>query len=195
MTVAIVKYNAGNIFSVTTALERLGASYTVTDDPAQLSSAERVIFPGVGEAGSAMQYLRNRGLDHVLRELTSPVLGICLGFQLLCRSSEEGATGCLEILSASAQRFTAPKKVPHIGWSPLRCAPHPLFEGLPHDPYVYFVHSYFVQITEETIARCTYAEEFAAAAAARNFIGVQFHPEKSGEIGERILKNFLSWKL
>jgi glutamine amidotransferase len=195
MTVAVVKYNAGNVFSVVTALERLGVEPYVTDDSAELQAASRVIFPGVGEAGSAMRYLRERGLDTVLKELTVPFLGICLGFQLMCAHSEEGDVECLGIFPARVRRLTVSQKVPHVGWSMLATAEHPVVADLGSSPYTYFVHSYRVDIGDETIAECLYGEEFAAAAATRNFVGVQFHPEKSGEIGARILRSFLEWKL
>jgi glutamine amidotransferase len=195
MTVAIVKYNAGNVFSVVTALERLGVQSCVTDDPITLSSASRVIFPGVGEAGSAMRYLRDRELDTVLRDLTVPFLGLCLGFQLMCAHSEEGDVECLGIFPARVRRLTVAPKVPHVGWSMLETTGHPVVARLGISPYTYFVHSYRVDIGRETIARCLYGEEFAAAAAIRNFVGVQFHPEKSGEIGARILRNFVEWSL
>ena len=200
MTLAIVQYNAGNIFSVSMALTRLGVPFVVSDDPKVLTAASRVIFPGVGEAGSAMGFLRARGLDSVITDLRQPVLGICLGFQLMCQWSEESDTTCLGVLSAKARRFTADDaderlKIPHIGWNVISDLSHPVFAGLPPSPYVYFVHSYKVDLSEQSIATCRYGAQFSAAAVYRNFVGVQFHPEKSGEIGERIIKNFLEWKL
>lgn len=200
MTVAIVQYNAGNIFSVSMALTRLGVPFVVSDDAAVLTSASRVIFPGVGEAGSAMAFLRARGLDTVIAELKRPVLGICLGFQLMCEWSEESDTTCLNIFSTKARRFTADAdgerlKIPHIGWNIISDLSHPIFAGLPPSPYVYFVHSYRVDILAESIATCRYGAEFSAASARKNFVGVQFHPEKSGQIGEIIIKNFLEWQV
>lgn len=200
MTIAIVKYNAGNVFSVSMALRRIGVPFVVSDNPQVLASASRVIFPGVGEAGSAMTFLRSRGLDTVIAGLRQPVLGICLGFQLMCQWSEESDTRCLGILSSQARRFAAtsheaPLKIPHIGWSIISDLSHPIFSGLPPSPYVYFVHSYRVDPSEHSVAACCYGAPFSAAAARDNFIGVQFHPEKSGEIGERIIRNFLEWQI
>lgn len=194
MKVAILRYNAGNVRSVETALERLGISYVVTDQPAELLSAEKVIFPGVGEAGSAMRYLKERELDRVIRDIKAPLLGICLGMQLLGEYSEEGNTQGLGIIPISIRRFTKPRKVPHIGWSRARLASHPLFQGIDDDAYFYFVHSYRADVSDSCIATCVYDETFAAAIARDNFVGVQFHPERSGRDGERVLRNFLSWR-
>lgn len=193
MSVAIVRYNAGNVRSVGNALERIGVTYTITDDARELASADRVIFPGVGEARSAMEYLRSSGMDRVVRDLTQPVLGVCLGMQLLCESSEEGNAECLGVISGQVKRFILPEKVPHMGWSPVTRLDHPIFSGIVDGTFFYFVHSYRVDVCDETIARCVYEEEFSAAVAKRNFVGVQFHPEKSAEAGERILKNFMEW--
>lgn len=193
MSVAIVRYNAGNVRSVAHALERIAVTYTITDDARELASADRVIFPGVGEARSAMEYLRSSGLDRVVRDLTQPVLGVCLGMQLLCETSEEGSAECLGVISGRVKRFTVPEKVPHMGWSPVTRLDHPIFSGIVDGAFFYFVHSYRVDVCDETIARCVYEEEFSAAVAKRNFVGVQFHPEKSAEAGERILKNFMEW--
>lgn len=198
MTVAIIQYNAGNVFSVSMALKRLGAPFVVSADPEVLARASRVIFPGVGEAGSAMKHLRDRGLDQVILNLRQPVLGICLGFQLMCKWSEESDTECLGIFATKASKFKQapqglPIKIPHTGWNTISKLSHPIFAGLPSAPYLYFVHSYRVELSSETIALCSYGQEFAAAAALDNFIGVQFHPEKSGALGERVMKNFLEW--
>ncbi len=191
---AIVKYNAGNIRSVLLALERLGEQAVWTDDPAILRSADRVIFPGVGEAASAMAYLRERGLDDVLRSLQQPVLGICLGLQLFCRHSEEGDTNCLGIFDVEVKKFSGMNgtlKVPHMGWNTLENTRGTLFEDLGAEPYVYFVHSFYAQTNQYTTATCQYGETFSAALQRNNFYAVQFHPEKSGLTGQRILQQFL----
>ena len=193
MRVAILRYNAGNVRSVETALERLGVSYVVTDQPAELLSAERVIFPGVGEASSAMRYLTERGLDRVIRDIQAPLLGICLGMQLLGEHSEEGKTRGLGIIPISIRRFTKPRKIPHMGWSKTLLGTHPVFQGIEDEAYFYFVHSYRADVSDFSIATCVYEEPFAAAVARNNFVGVQFHPERSSDDGERILRNFLSW--
>jgi imidazole glycerol-phosphate synthase subunit HisH len=199
-TVAIVKYNAGNVRSVTNALDRLGVRYVWTDDPAELRSAERVIFPGVGAAGPAMQYLRERGLDEVLRSLTQPTLGICLGLQLFCRHSAEADTPCLGVFDVAVRRFEPlPErpdwKVPHMGWNALHDLRGPLFEGLAEGCYVYFVHSFFAEKNAEWGAATTgYTQAFSAALQRDNFFAVQFHPEKSGQTGQKILSNFLKIK-
>lgn len=193
MSVAIVKYNAGNTASVANALERLGVSAVITDDAERLSSADRVIFPGVGEASTAMQYLRKRGLDACLGSLTQPVLGVCLGMQLLCASSEENDTDCLGLLPHSVRKFPSGEmKVPHVGWNRIRDLAGPLFAGLSADPYMYFVHGYYVETGEHTTAVCDYGIKFSAALSYKNFHAVQFHAEKSGSDGERILENFLN---
>lgn len=192
MNLAIVKYNAGNTRSVINALERLGISPVVTDDASILQSADRVIFPGVGEASSAMGYLRERGLDEVIVKLEQPVLGICLGMQLLCSHSEENDTSCLGIFEAEVKLFPdVGLKVPHMGWNELVDTQTTLFKDLPSECHVYFVHGYQVPLSADTIATSDYGGPFSAALQKRNFYGVQFHPEKSGSIGERILRNFL----
>jgi glutamine amidotransferase len=192
MEIAIVKYNAGNVESVRNALRRFGIEPIVTDEPSNLQSADRVIFPGVGEALSAMASLREKGLDSVLRSLTQPVLGICLGMQLLCRSSEENETECLGLIPYRVRRFDTPGlKIPHMGWNRITVSGDSLFNGIDDHAYVYFVHGYFVEDGEFTTARCDYGGTFSAAVRFRNFFATQFHPEKSGEAGERILENFL----
>ncbi len=191
MKVAIVKYNAGNIHSVRLALERLGITPTVTDEAKALQSADRVIFPGVGEASTAMTYLKARGLDEVLLRLRQPVLGICLGLQLLCAHSEENDTPGLGLFPVPVRKFPPKDKVPHIGWNAITNLKGPLFAGLNEESYVYFVHSYYAELSEWTIARGDYIVPFSAALQKDNFFAVQFHPEKSGPVGERILKNFL----
>ncbi len=195
---AVVKYNAGNIQSVLFALERLGAEAVWTDDPETLRRADRVIFPGVGEASSAMHYLRERGLDDVIRSLQQPVLGICLGLQLFCRHSEEQNTDCLGIFDLAVRCFPAPAagidnplKVPHMGWNTLRDLRSPLFNGLEDGEYMYFVHSYFAEYSPQAIATTDYGLAYSAALQRDNFYAVQFHPEKSGPAGQRILQNFL----
>lgn len=194
-SVVVVRYNAGNVRSVAHALERLGAHFSISDDAAEIMAAERVIFPGVGEAGSAMRYLRERNLDRVLKEVQRPFLSICLGLQLMAEESEENNTPCLGIISGSVKRFTVPRKVPHMGWSAVSHSGHALFEGIPQDSYFYFVHSYRLGVMPYTIGTCNYEEDFSAAVAYKNFVGVQFHPEKSADVGERLLSNFLKWSV
>ncbi len=192
MKVAIVKYNAGNIHSVRLALNRLGVEPLVTDDPQALLSADRVIFPGVGEASTAMSYLRTRGLDEVLLRLQQPVLGICLGLQLLCSHSEENDTLGLGVFPVAVRKFPPEDKVPHMGWNSIDHLHGPLFEGVAEESYVYFVHSFFAELSEFTIARANYIVPFSAALQRDNYFAVQFHPEKSGKTGEKILRNFLN---
>lgn len=202
MQVAIVKYNAGNVYSVVNALRRLGVEPLLTDDPIALRQADRVVFPGQGEARGAMEYLRARGLDDVIRSLTQPVLGICIGQQLLCRHSEEGDVDCLGIFDAKVKRFCPNRhedKVPCMGWNRLSFAQNEesemgkekLFAGLEENPYVYFVHSYYVPVCEDTIAVADFILPYSAALHKNNFYACQFHPEKSGNVGEQILRNFL----
>ena len=192
MKVAIVKYNAGNTVSVINALHRLGVEAVVTDFPEELRSADRVIFPGVGEASTAMAYLRERGLDEVVKSLTQPVLGICLGMQLMCSFSEENNTGCLGILPYRVRRFESETlKVPHTGWNRITDLLSPLFEGVIEGSHVYFVHGYYVETGADTTAVTEYGHSFSSGVSRDNFHAIQFHPEKSGEAGARILENFL----
>lgn len=195
MEVAIVKYNAGNIYSVAHALKRLGVNALVTADPAKLAAANKVIFPGVGEAFTTMQYLRTHNLDQVICGLKQPVLGICLGMQLMCASSEEGNTDCLGIFDTTVKRFIPQRhedKVPHMGWNTLVNVKCGLFSDQLADKFVYFVHSYYVPVNEHTAATTEYILPFSAAMQKDNFYATQFHPEKSGSVGEMILQNFLN---
>jgi glutamine amidotransferase len=193
MNVAIVKYNAGNTGSVANALRRLTVEPLITDQPNELAAADKVIFPGVGEASSAMRHLRETGLDKLIPSLTQPVLAVCLGMQLLCERSDENDTACLGILPQTVRPFQNDRlKVPQIGWNNISQLRSPLFAGIRDDSWVYFVHGYYVEICDETIAVSDYGIAFSAALSIRNFFGVQFHPEKSGDVGERIIKNFLN---
>lgn len=192
MTIAIIKYNAGNVQSVTNALRRMGIEPIVTDDAEELKAADKVIFPGVGEAETAMNYLKERGLDKLIPSLTQPFLGICLGLQLMCKYSEEGDTPCLDVFDIQVKRFDDTMKVPQIGWNNITEREGPLFEGIEGDAYVYFVHSFYAELSSETIAKASYANEYAAAISKDNFYATQFHPEKSGPVGEKILENFIN---
>ena len=189
--IAIVKYSAGNIKSVQNALIRLGYKSIITDDPSELINAEKVIFPGVGEASSAMLYLRERGLDRTIISLKQPVLGICLGLQLMCRFSEEGETECLGIFDTDVRLFPPVDKIPHMGWNNCLTMKGDLFKGLTINNDLYYVHSYYAEISTCTVATCDYILPFSAAMQQGNFYATQFHPEKSAETGEKILKNFL----
>ena len=191
MKVAIVKYNAWNIMSVYFALERLGIEATITDDHEQLRTADRVIFPGVGEASTTMKYLKERKLDILLRELTQPVLGICLGLQLMCAHTEEGDADCIGIFDLEVKKFEMKLKVPHMGWNILENVSGKLFNPEVEGSFVYFVHSYYAVLGENTSAVTHYNNPFSAAIEHDNFYATQFHPEKSGPVGEKILKNFL----
>lgn len=189
--IAIIKYNAGNIRSVENALSRLGYKCTITDDRDKIINAEKVIFPGVGEASSAMRYLRERRLDEVIASLKQPVLGICLGLQLMCRYSEEGNTRCLGIFDSSVRLFPKTDKVPHMGWNNFDSLKGDLFHGISLTDNVYYVHSYYAEIAPCTSATCNYILPFSSAMEKNNFYATQFHPEKSAGVGEQILKNFL----
>lgn len=193
MKIVIIKYNAGNVQSVLFALERIGVTAQLSDDAATITNADKVIFPGVGEAGSAMKYLKEKKLDKVIKELKQPVLGICLGMQLLCQHSEESNTECMGIFNEKVNRFPADKnlKVPHVGWNTIYDLKSPLYQNC-QEAFVYYVHSYYVEIGEHTIAKTNYILPFSASIHKDNFYACQFHPEKSGSIGESILKNFIA---
>lgn len=206
MKLVIVKYNAGNIQSVLYALERIGCGAEVTDDKARIAGADKVIFPGVGEASTAMEYLRARGLDVVIRGLRQPVLGICLGMQLLCSYSEENDTDCLGIFEERVRKFEpgdgpakvsqnvaapAATKVPQIGWNNIYDLETPLFDGVADGSWCYFVHGYYAALGTHAIAKTDYVQPYSSALHRGNFYGVQFHPEKSAQTGEKILKNFI----
>ena len=195
MKVAIIKYNAGNIFSVDYALRRLGVEPVITADAEELTGADKVIFPGVGEAATTMDYLRRTGLDQLIKDLKQPVLGICLGMQLMCGHSEEGDVDCLGIFQTDVKRFHPQQhedKVPHMGWNTLTEKRGDLFKGFDKEEFVYFVHSFYVPVNECTAAQTQYIHPFSAAIQKDNFYATQFHPEKSGKTGERILTNFLN---
>jgi len=195
MKTAIIKYNAGNIRSVQFALERLGVNGIVTDDPDEIRSADKVIFPGVGEASTAMQYLQQRGLDKLIVSLKQPVLGICLGMQLLCKHSEENDTSCLGIFDVEVKRFQSPVanllKIPQIGWNNIANLHSTIFEHVQENSYMYFVHSYYAALSPDTVAIANYVINYSAALQKGNFYAVQFHPEKSAEGGQNILDSFL----
>ena len=194
MTVAVVKYNAGNIYSVIHVLKRLGVEPILTDDATILHQADKVIFPGQGEASNAMKYLREHGLDKVIKSLTQPVLGICIGQQLMCNHSEEGDVDCLGIFDTNVRRFIPQRhedKVPHMGWNDLTNIKSPLFKDIKEKDFVYFVHSFYVPVCQWTIAQSEYITPFSAAIQRDNFYATQFHPEKSGSVGQQIIKNFL----
>lgn len=190
--IAILDYNAGNTRSVKNAFDRLGYQTMVTNDGDIISSADKVIFPGVGEAGSAMKYLREHDLDLVIKSLTQPFLGICLGLQLMCESTEEGDTRGLGVYDTHVSKFPPTRLVPHMGWNTLTDLKGPLFKGIGENIDLYFVHSYYAGLSGQTIATCAYIFPFSAALQRDNFFAVQFHPEKSADAGERILKNFLA---
>ena len=191
-SIAIIKYNAGNVQSVQYALQRIGVVSVVTDDAATIQKADKVIFPGVGHAGPAMQYLKEKGLDKIIVDLKQPVLGICLGMQLMCRHSAEGDTSCLGIFNSDIKLFESTKlKVPQVGWNNIYDFKSVLFNGLKEGDFVYTVNSYYAELSKNTVAKTDYIFPYSAALQKNNFYGVQFHPEKSGEAGGKILKNFI----
>ncbi|WP_291909688.1 imidazole glycerol phosphate synthase subunit HisH [Chitinophaga sp. CB10] len=196
MKTVIVKYNAGNIRSVQFALERIGVNGIVTDNVEEIRSADKVIFPGVGEASTAMAYLKERKLDQVIKDLQQPVLGICLGMQLMCKHSEENDTECLGIFDSNVKKFESPVanllKIPQIGWNNITNLHSVLFEHVPENSYMYFVHSYYAALGADTIAITNYVINYSSALQKDNFYGVQFHPEKSATAGSRIIENFLN---
>ena len=192
MRIAIVKYNAGNVCSITNALNRLGIDPVITDNAEYLSTADKIIFPGVGEASSAMQYLKAHHLDNLIRDLKQPILGICLGMQLLCRFSEENNTNCLGIFDLNVKKFSSPLKIPQIGWNSIDNLSSELFKGIDNDEYVYFVHSYYAEIGKNTIATTDYGITYSSALHKNNFYATQFHPEKSGIVGAKIIENFIN---
>ncbi len=197
MSITIVQYNAGNIQSVLYALERLGVAATVTDDPAMIQAADKVIFPGVGEASTAMAYLKERNLDQLIVSLKQPVLGICLGMQLMCGHSAENDTTCLGIFEEQVLAFKATEvgiKVPQIGWNNIANLKTELFNGVPENSFAYFVHGFYAGLGDNTIATTDYIQPYSSALQKNNFYGVQFHPEKSAAVGEQIIQNFLSLK-
>lgn len=197
MNLSIIQYNAGNIQSVLYALERLGVTATVTDDPASIQASDKVIFPGVGEASTAMAYLKERNLDQLIVSLKQPVLGICLGMQLMCRHSAENDTNCIGIFEEQVLAFKATEivqKVPQMGWNNIMNLKTDLFNGVPENSFVYFVHGYYAGLGENTIATSDYIHDYSSGLHKDNFYGVQFHPEKSAEVGEQIIQNFLALK-
>ncbi len=191
MKTIIIKYNAGNIQSVAFALERLGVKPVITDNPEIISKADKVIFPGVGQASTTMNYLRQSKLNTLIPSLTQPFLGICLGMQLMCNYSMEGNTPCLGVFDELIQKFPPANKIPHVGWNQISNLQGPLFKGLTENSNVYFVHSYYADQSQYSIAECNYIKPFSAALQKNNFFATQFHPERSGKTGEIILKNFI----
>lgn len=193
--IVIVKYNGGNIRSVDDALRRLGVESLITDEPEKILAADKVIFPGVGEASSAMAYLRERELDKVLKSISQPFLGICLGQQLMCAHSEEGDVECLGIFDAQVKKFQSGNsglKIPHMGWNSIYDLKGDLYKGVEENSFVYFVHSYYVEVGKDTVAICDYIHPYTASLQRDNYYSCQFHPEKSADIGSRILQNFIN---
>ena len=194
MEIAIIKYNAGNVASVMYALDRIGQKYQLTDDPEQIQKADKVIFPGVGEASTAMAYLKEKGLDTLIKGLKQPVLATCIGMQLLCKHSEEGDTTCIGVFDVEVKKFISQElKIPHVGWNSIdKKGDNPLMQGLKEEEFVYFVHSFYAPVNAYTTAVCVYEQPFSAMLQKDNFYAAQFHAEISGKAGEQILKNFLA---
>ena len=192
MKIVIINYGAGNIQSIKFAIKRLGYDAILSNDVAEIQNADKIIFPGVGEASSAMRKLRDSGLDKIIPNLKQPVLGICLGMQLMCHSSEEGNTAGLGIFDVDVVKFDASVKVPQIGWNQITNLKSPLFTGIKEKEHIYLVHSFYAPLCTETIAECSYGVDYSAALQKDNFYGTQFHPEKSSDVGEKILDNFLN---
>ena len=194
MEIAIIKYNAGNVASVMYALDRIGQKYKWTDDPEEIKKADKVIFPGVGEASTAMAYLKEKGLDTLIKGLKQPVLATCIGMQLLCKHSEEGNTNCIGVFDVEVKKFQSKDfKIPHVGWNSIKPkGENPLMKGLKEEEFVYFVHSFYAPVNAYTTAVCEYVQPFSAMLHKDNFYAAQFHAEISGKAGEQILKNFLA---
>jgi glutamine amidotransferase len=194
MEIAIIKYNAGNVASVMYALDRIGQKYKWTDDPEEIKMADKVIFPGVGEASTAMAYLKEKGLDTLIKGLTQPVLATCIGMQLLCKHSEEGNVDCIGVFDVEVKKFQSKDlKIPHVGWNSINeKGENPLMKGLKEEEFVYFVHSFYAPVNAYTTAVCEYVQPFSAMLHKDNFYAAQFHAEISGKAGEQILKNFLA---
>jgi glutamine amidotransferase len=194
MEIAIIKYNAGNVASVMYALDRIGQNYQLTDDPEQIKKADKVIFPGVGEASTAMAYLKEKGLDTLIKGLKQPVLATCIGMQLLCKHSEEGNVDCIGVFDVEVKKFISKDlKIPHVGWNLIvKRGENPLMKGLKEEEFVYFVHSFFAPVNQYTTAVCEYEQPFSAMLQKDNYYAAQFHAEISGKAGEQILKNFLA---
>lgn len=194
MEIAIIKYNAGNVASVMYALDRIGQKYKWTDDPEEIKKADKVIFPGVGEASTAMAYLKEKGLDTLIKGLKQPVLATCIGMQLLCKYSEEGNVDCIGVFDVEVKKFQSKDlKIPHVGWNSITAkGDNPLMKGLKEDEFVYFVHSFYAPVNAYTTAVCEYVQPFSAMLHKDNFYAAQFHAEISGKAGEQILKNFLA---
>ena len=194
MEIAIIKYNAGNVASVMYALDRIGQNYLLTDDHEQIKKADKVIFPGVGEASTAMAYLKEKGLDTLIKGLKQPVLATCIGMQLLCKHSEEGNVDCIGVFDVEVKKFISKDlKIPHVGWNSIvKRGENPLMNGLKEEEFVYFVHSFYAPVNQYTTAVCEYVQPFSAMLQKDNFYAAQFHAEISGKAGEQILKNFLA---
>lgn len=191
MKVVIVRYNAGNVSSVNFALQRLGVTAILSDDADEILSADKIIFPGVGAASPAMNYLKEKKLDVLIKNIQQPFLGVCLGMQLLCNNSEEGDTKCIGIFNQPVKKFTGKEKIPQTGWNNIYDLKSLLLKGVNENEYMYFVHSYYAELSESTIAKTMYQVEYSSALQKNNFYAVQFHPEKSSMAGERVLKNFI----